>query len=321
MSGARSNRVQGADRVADNGRTDTPASAAGGVIVSTRFARRAARHGSGWIAGLEACMLGLIPDSVLSRRRLWVMGTLVLGAFALAVVAMSGPAGGDLPSLARLSHDAKRLGLLGLVTLFVIYVFSEERRLALKEAELQQLMVREVSLRARLSELSELLEATTELARTFDLQTVLTLAARRVLPGLEADQSAILLFNNRSGRMEGVTAAGRDVEHVREARVQPGEGAAGYVFSSGETLTLESEEVRQGLARQLGLPQVPSSALCVPLRFQGTVLGVFCVTRHGGVPFTPAHGRMLLPLAEHCAAAIVKALHDRQNGAARTQAA
>ncbi len=256
-------------------------------------------------------------DTTKSRLRLWVLGAMLLVAFAVTVVALSLPEGAEMMPLTRWSHDAKIVGLLGLVGLFVFYVFGEERRLARKDAELQQLMVREVSLRARLAEITELLAATTELARAFDLPSLLALAARRVLSGLEADQSAILLVHPRTGLLEGAAAAGADTGGVKAARVIPGEGVAGYVQASGEPLTIESEEMRLRLAAELGLPAAPGSALCVPLSIRGGVLGVFCVCRsEGGEPLTPAHARMLGPLAEHCAAAIAKSRQDRPAGAA-----
>jgi len=267
-------------------------------------------------------MPGHVVDTRGSRRRLWVMGAVILTALALAVVSLGGTQGGELGLLSRISHDAKLIGLLGLVLLFMAYVFGEERRLARKEAELQKLMVREVSLRARLAELTELLDATTEVAQTLDLHAVLGLAARRVLSGLEAEQSAILLLNGRTRQLEGAAAAGADSERVRAARVPTGDGVAGYVQTSGEAIVVETDEMRQRLARELGLQAAPSSALCVPLRFQGTVLGVFCVCRGaGGEAFSPAHARMLQPLAEHCAAAIVKGVHYRNGGGTGSKAA
>jgi transcriptional regulator with GAF, ATPase, and Fis domain len=257
-------------------------------------------------------MPGIIPDTTAVRRRLWLLGAVLIAALAVAVVILSEGQGGRMLGPWHVGQDAKRLGLLGLVGLFIVYVLSEERRLASKEAELQKVLVREVALRARLTEFSELLEATTEMACAFDFSAVLALAARRVLPCLEAQQAAILLLNRRTGLLEGAAVAGTEAEGVRAARLIAGEGVVGYVHSTGEPLVVESEEMRQRLARELGLEAAPGSAVCVPLRFQKAGLGVFCVCRgRESEPLTPAHARMLQPLAEHCAAAIVKSVRAR----------
>ena len=74
-------------------------------------------------------------------------------------------------------------------------------------------------------------------------------------------------------------------------------------------------------AKELGLAGAPDSALCAPIRFEGTCLGVFCIARvDGSGPFVAMHARALQALADHCGAAIIKDFHYRRT-TRRTQRA
>jgi len=76
---------------------------------------------------------------------------------------------------------------------------------------------------------------------------------------------------------------------------------------------LNPQEMRAKFAQEVKLGRQIISALSVPLRFQGTTLGVFNVCRVGeGEEFTTFHARLLQSFAEHCAAAIVKHQHYRR---------
>jgi transcriptional regulator with GAF, ATPase, and Fis domain len=260
-------------------------------------------------------------DTVGRRRSLWRVAAVLLLVLVLAVVALTMPPddGGVIPLW---NHYVRLASLLGLVAMFVAYVFDEERRLAAADARLQQVMVREVSLRARLAEVSELLDATTEMARTFDLPAVLDLAVRRVRSCMDADSSVILLLDPATGVLKGVVAAGEGAELMKAAQTSSREGALGCAFEAGEPMALESRTLCEQFARELGLAVVPSAALCVPLRFEGARLGLLCVSRcDDRTSYSSADARALYSLADHCAAALVKSFHARRTAAPSARAA
>ncbi len=251
------------------------------------------------------------------RRRQWLWGlasVLLLGlSVAVAILAVSGREGSPVVLLPRQTYGAVVGSLVGLVVLFVLYVARSQRQLALRQSELHWAAMREVALRERLGELLALLDTSGELAQKLDLRSMLGLAARRVLPCLEADHSAVHLIDPRHQRLESVASIGRRAGPAEPITIRPGTGVVGYVFATREALTVTAEEMRARLAAELALAGTPHSALCVPIRFEDATLGVFTVARvDGSEPFVPTHARALQALAQQCGAAIVKDFHYRR---------
>lgn len=256
----------------------------------------------------------MLELSGLERRRRWLWGlaaTLLVG-LALTVVLLSvSPTDRAEPVLLpRANFGGILAGLVGLVVLFVLYATWQQDRLLAKEYELRRLAAHEATLRERLGELSSLLDACSQLAQKLELRDVLSLAAKRVVSCLEADLSAIYLFNPRSGQLEELASVGKGAAVKSPAVLRPGDGVLGYVYSTREALTVQSEEMLARLASELGLAGAPRAALCAPIRFDGACLGVLCIARVGeGEAFVMMHSRALQALAEHCGAAIVKGFH------------
>jgi transcriptional regulator with GAF, ATPase, and Fis domain len=258
------------------------------------------------------------------RRWIWALGAILLLSLTATVVLLSWIMGkGEGGWLVTPeSRWPMLLGLVGLVLIFVIYIFVKQRQLDAIEARVRQLMVREAALRAHISELSAIFDAATQLAEKLDLRGTLELAARRILPCLEADLSSIMLLNPQTGCLEVKAVAGAEARQVEGRATKPGEGIAGLVYSTGESLVLNPDQLRSGFAQEFHLGRKPVSGLCVPLRFQGNTLGVFNVCRlEGSEAFTAVHARMLETFAEHCAAAVVKTFHFRRQSQSPPQAA
>ena len=188
------------------------------------------------------------------RRHLWTAGAVLLGALTVTVVLLSStPSGESSLSTSPSSQGTALVGLCTLVLVFVLYVFYRERELHTVEVQLQGVLVREAALRERIAELSALFDVTTQLAMKFDLHAMLGLAARRVLACLDADQSSIMLYNPNRKTLEVRVTAGVDASLVEGATLKPGEGIAGFVFSSGEALVINPPEMRARFA-QVYLP-------------------------------------------------------------------
>jgi transcriptional regulator with GAF, ATPase, and Fis domain len=246
---------------------------------------------------------------------LWGLSACLLIGLAVTV-AILGKTGADAEQsvvFPKQTFEAVLAGLVGLVILFVVYVSTQQEKLRRFEAENRQRALHEEVLRARLNELAGLLDVSGELSQKLDLRQMLELAARRLLPCLEADHSSIVLFNPRSKLLEEAACVGKRTAVDGPISVPPGEGVIGHVFQTRETLTVEAEEARVRLAQELGLAGIPCSAVCAPIVFEDACLGVFCVARIDvSEAFTAMHARALHALAEQCGAAIVRHFHPRR---------
>ena len=105
---------------------------------------------------------------------------------------------------------------------------------------------------------------------------------------IRAEAASIALFDADSGRLVFRVAAGEHGQGVIGLTVQPGEGVAGYVYSSGQPLAIGEATVdprfRRDAAEQTGY--VPRSLLAVPLADAAGTIGVLEVLdRRDGEPF------------------------------------
>jgi adenylate cyclase len=245
----------------------------------------------------------------LERQRgslLWATGLLLLFMCATLVLIIDVEDGGRLDLVKRWPS---LLSLVGLVLIFVLYVQHKHQQLAALETELRDLAVREATVQARFTELSFLFDISTQLQLRLDLPSMLDLAVQRLLPCLDGNQASIMLHDPQSGLLEVKATAGGDSGLIRGATIPAGEGIAGHVFLTGETLMLTPDVIAQRFPYEVKPTRNISSALCVPMRFRGSSIGVIAVTRNDGEPFGQTHAKMLSAFAEHCAATVVKTHH------------
>ena len=243
------------------------------------------------------------------RRLVSVMGSLLLTAMCLTLVLVSwwqGPTGFDLRS-----RWPSMVGLVGLVLIFVLYTQHKQRRFSELEVRLREAAVREAAMQARFTELSFLFDTGTQLQLRLDLGSMLDLATQRLSSCLEASQCSIMLHNPDTGLLEVRAAGGVDSVLVKGAKVEPGKGIAGHVFTTGETLLLTPEIMEERFPDEIKHGRTIASSICVPLRFRGASIGVVSVARTGGEPFSELHLHMLEAFGEHCAATVVRTEHHQ----------
>ena len=118
-----------------------------------------------------------------------------------------------------------------------------------------------------------------------------------------------MLHDPASRMLEVKATAGGDSALIHGAKVPDEKGIAGHVFQTGETLILTPEVIARRFPDEVKPSRTITSALCVPMRFRGSSIGVIAVTRSDGDPFGPMHAKMLSAFAEHCAATVVKTHH------------
>ncbi len=241
------------------------------------------------------------------RRQFDLLGALVLLSMTAAVVALTSTRLRDsVPLLAGNSRRAALVGLCGLVGLFLLYIVRETRRLARLEDQRRQAELREGSLRARISELSELFDDAGELAPRLDLGSLTDLAAQRLRTSLEADLAVVLLFHPGRGCLLPQAAAGG----VRETDIRPirsGDGVAGIALAGPESLVVTEDPLLGQLGAELGGVGPLASGLVVPIVLRGAAIGVIALARLApGEAFEPVHAGMVERFAGHCAAAIAR---------------
>jgi len=204
------------------------------------------------------------------------------------------------------------VGLAGLVLLFGLYATRKQRELSRMQEHVQRMAVSEASLRARLGELALLFDTGTQLQLRLDMQSMLELAAQRLVSCFEAHQASVMMFDPDSGLLEVRAVSGVDANLVAGSKAKPGTGIAGTAFATGESMLLNDAEMRARFPNEIKPGRNIVSSLVVPMRFRGEPVGVLSVSRtHPSETFSDVHRQMLESFAEHCAATFVKTHHHQ----------
>jgi phosphoserine phosphatase RsbU/P len=111
------------------------------------------------------------------------------------------------------------------------------------------------------------------LTPSLDLNTRLDRVVEQALDLLQAERGSIMLLDDSEGEL--VVRASQGLEESREFRVTLGEGISGWVAKHGEPLVLQDVVSDR---RFRGTDPSVKSALAVPLRVEGKVIGVLNVS-------------------------------------------
>lgn len=111
------------------------------------------------------------------------------------------------------------------------------------------------------------------LTSTLDLSTRLDGVVEQAIELLKADRGSIMLLDEDAREL--VVRASRGLDSSREFRMPLGEGIAGWVAEHGEPLVLQDVVSDR---RFMGTDPSVMSALAVPLRVEGKVIGVLNVS-------------------------------------------
>jgi HD-GYP domain-containing protein (c-di-GMP phosphodiesterase class II) len=158
--------------------------------------------------------------------------------------------------------------------------------------------------------LEALTSASTVVNSTLDLKQLLKLVMELAARTLRAEASSILLKDKATGDLLFDIATGEAADQVKTLRVPRGQGIAGAVAESGESLLVPdcSKDPRFFKAADEKTQFVTRSIIAVPLQARGETIGVVEVlNRLGEVPFSQADLRLLQALAHQSAVAIQNA--------------
>ncbi len=166
------------------------------------------------------------------------------------------------------------------------------------------------ALKERIEELNALNHVATILNSTHDLQGVLEVAIERIGAALHAETGSLLLRDDATGELVFTVAVGPVADRLRGRRLAPGQGIAGWVAKSGESVitpeTSADPRFSGGVDQASGF--VTHSGLCTPLRTSQGIIGVVQLLNHvEGRPFSRADLQLLDTMALHTAAVIERA--------------
>jgi signal transduction histidine kinase len=143
------------------------------------------------------------------------------------------------------------------------------------------------------------------LGSTLNLNTLLTLIMDNVTSLLDADRSTLFLLSDDGTELWSKIMQGNE---LREIRLKLGEGIAGWVAQSGETVNIPDayadHRFQQDVDRRSGYRT--RSILCMPMRNNmGRIVGVVQVlNKKDGVPFSEADESLLALLGSQAAISI-----------------
>jgi signal transduction histidine kinase len=146
-----------------------------------------------------------------------------------------------------------------------------------------------------------------------DLDTILRTTLDSVLKLINSDIGGILLLDEETNTLYYRVQRGLSAKYAEEMRMQIGEGIAGSVASSGESIVLEdiSNDPRAAcpdLVSREGLRGFAS----IPLKTKDRVIGVMNIASHVAKRFAPDDVSLLSSIGDYLGTAIEQArLYDR----------
>ena len=213
-----------------------------------------------------------------------------------------------------LANERRHAGPMGKVTAIIQPDRTEER----SNRALAQALRATRLLRRHNCQLALLNQASQAFSATLDLDRLLITVLEAVRRLLGVGASSVWLTNPETGELVCRHATGPCSQIVRGQRLPPGEGIAGWVARSGESLIVPNVQADEwqftGIDRQTDVTL--RSILSVPLRIKGHVIGVLQAVHPEVDRFNSTDLALLESLADSAATAIanawlVRVLHRR----------
>lgn len=126
----------------------------------------------------------------------------------------------------------------------------------------------------KLRSIVELIDVSNALTKplTNSIENLLHLTAAE----MKSEEASVLIRDGDFGDLRFLTAIGRVAEHLIDLKVPAGKGIAGFVFSSGQPISVadvgEDESFYAEVDRQTGYST--NTILATPLRHNGEIIGV-----------------------------------------------
>lgn len=189
-------------------------------------------------------------------------------------------------------------GVLLLVCLVIGMLWRlSERRRKTAERELQRTM--------------QLFDVSLEVNSTIQKQDLLIKIMETSSRIMNAEASSVILVDEEKGELFFDLALGEKGDEVREIRLKIGEGIAGWVAETGQSVKIEDaaqdERWSSKVAKRVEYPT--RSILCVPLASKGKIIGVLQVlNKRDFAHFTDRDLQLLESIASPIAASLENAM-------------
>ena len=175
-----------------------------------------------------------------------------------------------------------------------------------------------LELEKKIKELTVFHEIGKALTSTLNLNQVLEIIMEKISELFRPDNWSLLLVDEETSELYFGIVTGEAAESLKEIRLKPGEGIAGWVATRGEPLVLPDAYADERFASRMD--QITNmqtrSIVCVPVQSQQKILGVIELVNCSG-DFLTGHEDLfrLQALADYAAIAIqnahhVKRIHD-----------
>ena len=168
--------------------------------------------------------------------------------------------------------------------------------------------------------LRALLETSSALSATLELDNLLDLISDSACRIFRSGASSILLVDNETNQLFFKTATGEKREELKAIRLKMGEGIAGWVAQHGRPMVVNNVHSEAKFAKEVSetIDYEARSLLCVPLMTgSGKIIGVIEVLNRLGGAYTEDDVEGLQLLANHVSTALENARYRRDSEAER----
>lgn len=261
--------------------------------------------------------MSLVPEEFkkIEKRgwHLWILVLLlfsILTVFVILVIFYSDISEFYHQKINSYTFNLLFIGYLGLSLLFIAYIIFQELSLRkLRHSLIEEKISLSIALGNRYQELKSLFELSTLVNSEVELSRIFEMVSSYALKCLDGDQSSLMLYDKKKGKLLCVAAHGKETEFVRNAEVGMGKSVCGWVVKHAQPLLLTPDNMKRYDFDDL-IPKQREyvSALCVPLKVRGEVKGVLNVNKLGaGKKFHDEDLKLLSIFGQNAAFAIDKA--------------
>ncbi|MFH0887431.1 MAG: GAF domain-containing protein [bacterium] len=166
------------------------------------------------------------------------------------------------------------------------------------------------NLQDRINDLTSLLDVSKNMSSTLDINKLLTLIMEQVTKVIDVEAGSIALVDEITGELVFDVALGEKGKELKQVRMRPGEGIAGWVIAEGKPAVVNDvAKDKRFFARADQVTKFKtSSVMAVPLRAKDKIIGVMeAVNKKGSAPFDEKDQELMEAFSAHAAAAVENA--------------
>jgi len=166
------------------------------------------------------------------------------------------------------------------------------------------------NLKKRVSELELFKEVSTAISSMFEMKTLLERIMKISSATIGAEACSVLLLDKETGELTFEVALGEKGEEVKEFRIKPGQGIAGWVLSNGEAIIVNDvkndDRFYKGPDKKTGF--TTKSIMAAPLYDKTEIIGVIeVINKLEGEDFDERDRATLITMSGQIAVALKNA--------------